>query len=102
MLEVIYHFLSREDDTNPEYRQTLLIVLKESNPLFDGGYTYRWFAGKWLQFCYPRCRRIRPAYYYIDDEVVVAAAERASIRTTFNVGENEVHELMPSPCANCR
>ncbi|MEJ7679629.1 MAG: hypothetical protein WKG06_17565 [Segetibacter sp.] len=38
---------------------------------------------------------IRPAYYYIDDEVVVAASERAAIRTTFNVGENEVHELMP-------
>ena len=38
---------------------------------------------------------IRPAYYYIDDEVIVAASERAAIRTTFNVGENEVHELMP-------
>ena len=38
---------------------------------------------------------IRPAYYYIDDEVIVAASERAAIRTTFNVGENEVLELMP-------
>jgi amidophosphoribosyltransferase len=38
---------------------------------------------------------IRPAYYYIDGEVIVAASERASIRTTFNVGENEVLELMP-------
>jgi amidophosphoribosyltransferase len=41
---------------------------------------------------------IRPAYYYIDGEVIVAASERASIRTTFNVGENEVLELMPG-CA---
>ena len=39
---------------------------------------------------------IRPAYYYIDDEVIVAASERASIRTAFNVGENEVLELMPA------
>jgi amidophosphoribosyltransferase len=38
---------------------------------------------------------IRPSYYYINDEVVVAASERAAIRTTFNVGENEVQELMP-------
>jgi amidophosphoribosyltransferase len=38
---------------------------------------------------------IRPAYYYINDEVIVAASERAAIRTTFNVGENEVLELMP-------
>jgi amidophosphoribosyltransferase len=38
---------------------------------------------------------IRPAYYYIDDEVIVAASERAAIRTTFNVAENEVLELMP-------
>jgi amidophosphoribosyltransferase len=38
---------------------------------------------------------IRPAYYYISDDVIVAASERAAIRTTFNVGENEVQELMP-------
>ena len=35
------------------------------------------------------------AYYYINDEVIVAASERAAIRTAFNVGENEVKELMP-------
>ena len=35
------------------------------------------------------------SYYYVDDEVIVAASERAAIRTTFNVGENEVLELMP-------
>jgi amidophosphoribosyltransferase len=38
---------------------------------------------------------IRPAYYFINDEFIVAASERAAIRTTFNVGENEVLELMP-------
>ncbi len=38
---------------------------------------------------------IRPAYYYINDDVIVAASERAAIRTAFNVGENEVQELMP-------
>ena len=38
---------------------------------------------------------IRPSYYYVNDEVIVAASERAAIRTAFNVGENEVKELMP-------
>jgi amidophosphoribosyltransferase len=38
---------------------------------------------------------IRPSYYYINDEVVVAASERAAIRTSFNVPENQVQELMP-------
>ncbi|HUM65086.1 MAG TPA: amidophosphoribosyltransferase, partial [Chitinophagaceae bacterium] len=38
---------------------------------------------------------IRPSYYYVNDEVIVAASERAAIRTSFNVGENEVKELMP-------
>lgn len=38
---------------------------------------------------------IRPAYYYINDEVVVAASERAAIRTAFHLEENEVQELMP-------
>jgi amidophosphoribosyltransferase len=38
---------------------------------------------------------IRPSYYYIDDEIIVAASERAAIRTAFNLEENEVKELMP-------
>lgn len=38
---------------------------------------------------------IRPAYYYRDDEVVVAASERAVIQTTFNVPYENVQELAP-------
>ena len=53
------------------------------------------FIGNGDSFVLRDANGIRPAYYYIDDEVVVAASERAAIRTTFNVGENEVHELMP-------
>jgi amidophosphoribosyltransferase len=41
---------------------------------------------------------IRPSYYYVNDDVIVAASERSAIRTAFNVGENEVQELMPG-CA---
>src|SRR4029079_13930840 len=38
---------------------------------------------------------IRPSYYYIHDDFIVTASESAAIRTTFNVGENELLELMP-------
>ncbi|RYE00609.1 MAG: amidophosphoribosyltransferase, partial [Sphingobacteriales bacterium] len=46
-------------------------------------------------FVFRDAHGIRPSYYYINDEVVVAASERAAIRTAFNAAENEVQELMP-------
>ena len=48
-----------------------------------------------IRFVFRDAHGIRPAYYYIDEDVIVAASERAAIRTVFNVGENEVKELMP-------
>src|SRR5450759_1992999 len=39
---------------------------------------------------------IRPAYYYIDDEVVVIASERPVIQTIFNVRTDNVIELPPA------
>lgn len=97
MLEVIHHFLSKEDELCPNCPD-VLNVLKKATPLFDGGYTIGGLLGNGYSFVTRDAYGIRPAYYYIDDEVIVAASERASIRTTFNVGENEVHELMPG-CA---
>jgi amidophosphoribosyltransferase len=38
---------------------------------------------------------IRPAYFYMDDEVVVAASERPAIQTTFGVPGDKVEELLP-------
>ena len=38
---------------------------------------------------------IRPAFYYVDDEVIIAASERPVIQTAFNVGHKEVKELEP-------
>jgi amidophosphoribosyltransferase len=39
---------------------------------------------------------IRPAFYYIDDEVVVIASERPVIQTIFNVRTDNVNELPPA------
>lgn len=94
MMEVLNHFLSKEDEKSPNSADVAM-VLKKATPLFDGGYTIGGLIGNGNGFVMRDAHGIRPAYYYIDDEVIVAASERASIRTSFNVGENEVLELMP-------
>ena len=94
MMEVIHHFLVKEESLNPN-APNIVNVLKQAAPLFDGGFTIGGLIGNGYSFIMRDANGIRPAYYYIDGEVIVAASERASIRTTFNVGENEVLELMP-------
>ncbi|MBW8686018.1 amidophosphoribosyltransferase [Chitinophaga sp. B61] len=94
MLEVIHHFLSQEDE---EKRNGLDIknILQKAFSMFDGGYHVCGLMGSGDAFVMRDAHGIRPSYYYINDEVIVAASERAAIRTAFNVGENEVLELMP-------
>jgi amidophosphoribosyltransferase len=94
MMEVIHHFLVKADEENPGHPD-LLNMLRKSVSLFDGGFTVGGTVGNGDAFVFRDANGIRPAYYYANDEVVVAASERAAIRTVFNVGENEVLELMP-------
>ncbi len=94
MLEVVHHYLVKEDEASPN-NANITNVLKNATPIFDGGYTIGGLLGNGHSFIMRDAHGIRPAYYYINDEVIVAASERAAIRTTFNVGENEVQELMP-------
>ena len=94
MMEVIHYFLVEEESLHPN-APNLVNVLKKAAPLFDGGFTIGGLIGNGYSFIMRDANGIRPAYYYIDGEVIVAASERAAIRTTFNVGENEVLELMP-------
>lgn len=94
MLEVIHHFMVKGDEESPG-QMDLLKLLRKAVPLFDGGFTVGGLTGSGDGFVFRDANGIRPAYYYINDDVVVAASERAAIRTVFNVGENEVQELMP-------
>ncbi len=94
MMEVIYHFLVQADEAAPD-EPDITSVLKKALPLFDGGFHVGGVTGNGTGFVFRDAHGIRPSYYYINDEVVVAASERAAIRTAFNVGENEVKELMP-------
>ncbi len=94
MMEVIHHFLAKEDVENPTMCG-IAHALKKAARLFDGGFTVGGLTGNGDAFVLRDAHGIRPAYYYVNDEVIVAASERAAIRTSFNVGENEVHELLP-------
>ena len=94
MIELMHTFLCKEDEASPG-QMDIKKVLKKALPLMDGGFHVGGVTGNGIGFVFRDAHGIRPSYYYINDEVVVAASERAAIRTTFNVGENEVKELMP-------
>ncbi len=94
MIELMYTFLCKEDEASPG-KLDVKKVLKKTLPLLDGGFHVAGMTGNGIGFVFRDAHGIRPSYYYINEEVVVAASERAAIRTAFNVGENEVQELMP-------
>ena len=94
MIELMHTFLCKEDELSPE-QMDIKKVLKKTLPLLDGGFHVAGVTGNGIGFVFRDAHGIRPSYYYINEEVVVAASERAAIRTTFNVGENEVKELLP-------
>jgi amidophosphoribosyltransferase len=94
MMEVIHHFIGKADEANPR-QLDIVSALKKALSLFDGGFHVAGATGNGIGFVFRDAHGIRPSYYYITNDVVVAASERAAIRTAFNVGENEVKELLP-------
>lgn len=70
-------------------------VLKQSAPVWDGGYVLCGVTGSGELFSMRDPWGIRPAFYYKDDEVLVIASERPVIQTTLDVEVEEVHELLP-------
>lgn len=94
MMEVVHHFLVKEEEAHPG-QMDIVSVLKKSVKLFDGGFHVGGLLGNGDSFVMRDAHGIRPSYYYVSDDVIVAASERAAIRTTFNVSEKEVLELMP-------
>lgn len=112
VLEKIGHFL---DDENQELFDTykkeglsnieithkiskhlnIANILRRSAKTWDGGYTISGIVGNGDAFIMRDPSGIRPAYYYADDEVVVAASERPAIQTAFNIPINEVKEIQP-------
>jgi len=71
-------------------------ILKKASRNWDGGYAMAGMVGHGDAFVMRDPAGIRPAYYYIDDEVVVVASERPVIQTIFNVRTDNVKELPPA------
>lgn len=73
----------------------LVTVLQKASRNWDGGYAMAGMTGHGDAFVVRDPAGIRPAFYYIDDEVVVVASERPVIQTIFNVRTDNVKELPP-------
>lgn len=70
-------------------------ILKKSAKSWDGGYTIAGIFGHGDAFVLRDPAGIRPAYYYQDDEIVVAASERPALQTAFNIKIGNVKEIKP-------
>lgn len=70
-------------------------LLRRACKKFDGGYVMAGMIGYGDSFIMRDPWGIRPAFYYADDEIVVAASERPAIQTVFNAHISQVKELQP-------
>jgi amidophosphoribosyltransferase len=113
VLEKIGHFLDTENqglfdqykreglDDNREISKLIANdmdvakILRKSARNWDGGYTIAGILGHGDAFVMRDPTGIRPAYYYYNDEIVVAASERPAIQTAFNIPLEEIKEVKP-------
>ena len=112
ILEKLGHFLDEENqllfrqykneghtnqEISPLIEQNLDLrnLLERSSKDWDGGYTVAGLVGHGDAFVMRDPWGIRPAFYYHDDEIVVAASERPVIQTVMDVHFNQVREIAP-------
>jgi amidophosphoribosyltransferase len=111
VMEKIGHFLDEENQRqfgkykdqyeNPELSDIiaqkidLKRVLERSCKDFDGGYAMVGMTGYGASFVARDPAGIRPAYYYVDDEVAVVASEKQAIKTSFNCAYDQIKEITP-------
>ena len=111
ILEKVGHFLDEENSriynkySNSMKRKEisnkiedeidLKIVLENSFKDFDGGYALAGLVGHGSSFVARDPSGIRPLYYYVNDEIVVATSERPPIKTAFQCEFSEINEVAP-------
>jgi amidophosphoribosyltransferase len=112
MLENVGHFLDTENqvefnhykkkglsniDISNEIAQNINVknILRDSSKKWDGGYTIAGLIGHGDAFVMRDPWGIRPAFYYQNDEIAVAASERPVIQTVLNVDTEEIREIDP-------
>lgn len=111
ILERIGHFLDVENDRiyydqkdHYSKKEISAVIAKEMNveqvlinssKHWDGGYVMSGIIGHGDAFVLRDPSGIRPAFYYVDDEIVVATSERPVIQTAFNVPVDNIQEVKP-------
>lgn len=99
--EALYHSLKKEGYNKQQSTELIAKnldikgLLTQSSEYWDGGYAIAGMIGHGDAFILRDPNGIRPAYWYQDDEIVVAASERPVIQTTLNVQFEDVHEVKP-------
>lgn len=83
--------LTRKIEENIDLKR----VLSDSAPEWDGGYVICGATGSGDMFTMRDPGGIRPAFYYVDDEIAVVASERPVIQTVMNIPRAKVNELVP-------
>lgn len=89
------NFLDKNLEEIIEEKLDIRNVLKATAPEWDGGYVICGATGAGNVFVFRDPNGIRPAYYYIDDEIIIATSERPQIQTVFGVPEENIKELEP-------
>ena len=89
------HYSNEEITEIIENELDLGNVLRRACKDFDGGYAMAGVAGHGASFVARDPAGIRPAYYYVDDEVVVVASEKPPIKTAFDVNFERIKEIQP-------
>ena len=98
MLELMGSYLDRAVAEMKASKAALLDIagiIRKSAAEMDGGYIICGVIGTGDMFIFRDPAGIRSAYYYMDDEIMVAASERAVIQTVMNVKANEITDLPP-------
>ena len=70
-------------------------IISEASRSWDGGFCIVGSTGSGESFVFRDRWGIRPCFYYIDDEIIVAASERAAIQTALDVKYDKVQVLQP-------
>lgn len=78
-----------------ENRLDIANILRQCSPLWDGGYAMCGLTGSGESYTLRDPWGIRPAFYYVDEEIVVIASERPVIQTVMNLKSEQIQELLP-------
>ena len=121
VLEKIGHYLDRENDrlirrieaeqpgidgphlaAEVSRRLDIADVLRHASKDWDGGYAFGGLIGNGDAFVLRDPHGIRPVFYYLDEEIVAVASERAALTTVFNVEPDAIREVRPGAVLSIR